>query len=182
MQPPLTPTPPSPPQVVFRHGARTPLSTAFFPDAQWACDESYSGPDLELVNAAGGPPPPYVDPDAPRLPGGCRQGTLTARGFEMARDLGRQLRGRYVDDLGLLPPTDPPGGALRLQTTMFRRTVATLRVRRVTTRETGAPPAYGGRKGVAPTAGACSREPRCGTLPNAAPQGPALSQSGNPSH
>jgi hypothetical protein len=119
---------PLPNQVVFRHGARTPLSTAFFGDLEWACNESYAGaPALDLVNSNGGPLPPLVDPDAPQLPGGCPQGTLTQRGFEMGRDLGRELRGRYVDDLALLPARFEAGSVFS-QTTMFRRTIATLRV------------------------------------------------------
>ena len=131
-------------QVVFRHGARTPLATDFFRGIQWACDEAYPGAaPISLRDAAGGAaPPPLVDGASPALPGGCPRGTLTRRGFEMAQQLGRDLRRRYVDEFKLLPPALPPPlkqqqrqqqpdeqqqRLLRLHTTMYRRTVATLR-------------------------------------------------------
>ena len=123
--------------VVFRHGARTPLSAAFYGDVEWggaSCgDEAYAGPRLILHNAApgappGAPPPPVIDEDVPALPGGCREGTLTARGFEMATALGARLRRRYVGALRLLP-RDFEAGAVAAHTTMYRRTIATLRVR-----------------------------------------------------
>jgi hypothetical protein len=117
-------------QVVFRHGARTPLSTAFFNGLKWTCDESYpNAARVHLVHSAtGGPPPPLADPAPPKLPGGCPQGTLTLTGFKMAVDLGRDLRSRYVDDLGLLP-AEHAAGSVFAHTTNYRRTIATLRVR-----------------------------------------------------
>lgn len=60
--------------VIFRHGARTPLTTAFYQGLQWACEEEYAGAKLERRDAAGGAaPPPMVDPSdkAPKLPGGA---------------------------------------------------------------------------------------------------------------
>jgi len=114
--------------VVFRHGARSPLSSAFYGDVEWDCDELYDGPSLELRNSAGGAAPPLVDADTPALAGGgCTQGTLTQRGYQMAVELGRELRGRYVDELALLPEGFEEGRVFA-QTTMFRRTIATLRV------------------------------------------------------
>ncbi|GBF87361.1 hypothetical protein Rsub_00072 [Raphidocelis subcapitata] len=126
-------------QVVFRHGARTPLSTVFYGDVEWACDEAYPGADLNLTSPSGGAPPPLVDAaDAPRLPGGCREGTLTQRGYRMALDLGAALRRRYVQQLRLLPEAAPPRrgagagagaaeGLVVAHTTGYRRTVATLK-------------------------------------------------------
>jgi hypothetical protein len=130
-------------QVVFRHGARTPLSTAFYPETEWECPaaaaasgtEPYDGAALALRSASGGPPPPLVDaPGGPApagpLPGGCPAGTLTQRGYEMGVELGAALRRRYVDQLALLPPERPAGdGAVYAHSTAYRRTVGTLKVR-----------------------------------------------------
>ncbi|KAI8463933.1 MAG: histidine phosphatase superfamily [Monoraphidium minutum] len=118
--------PPSPRQVVFRHGARSPLTDAFYGDVPWACNESYAGAALDIVNARGGAPPPLVDPAPPRLAGGCPQGTLTQRGYRMALELGAELRRRYVSDLGLLPERYKEGSVFA-HTTSYRRTIATLR-------------------------------------------------------
>lgn len=123
--------------VVFRHGARTPLSSLLYSDVEWRCDDEagmYGGPDLVLRDASpgappGAPPPPVIDEDVPRLPGGCRAGTLTKNGFAMAVALGERLRRRYVEDLKLLPAGRFEEGMIKAHTTMYRRTQQTLRVR-----------------------------------------------------
>ncbi|KXZ49979.1 hypothetical protein GPECTOR_18g135 [Gonium pectorale] len=120
-------------QVVFRHGARTPLNTLYgFGGANWThCQDHYKA-------------------------SGCRQGTLTEAGYGMALNLGSWLRNRYVGGTapsgggatrGFLPdlapgdlPTAPAAAAAAdggrwgwdpavasLRTTPIRRTVATLR-------------------------------------------------------
>ncbi|GFR52541.1 hypothetical protein Agub_g15116 [Astrephomene gubernaculifera] len=90
-------------QVVFRHGARTPLNTIYrFPGTNWShCPEHYPGVEVQLFDENGAPePPPIIDMDTPVLPGGCRQGTLTSAGYGMALKLGAWLRHRYVDGHG----------------------------------------------------------------------------------
>lgn len=128
--------PPSlpPPQVVFRHGARTPLTDDEYAGPfEWACDERYPGaPRLDMSDALNpaAAPPPLSDPATPRLRGGCPQGTLTQRGYRMARDLGAELRRRYIHDAALLPQAHAPGSSsLYAFSTNFRRTRATLQVR-----------------------------------------------------
>jgi hypothetical protein len=73
-------------QVVFRHGARTPLATLYYPqDFRWtncAAGMGYAGARLALRDAAGGgTPPPITDRDSPALPGGCAAGILTEQGW-----------------------------------------------------------------------------------------------------
>ncbi|GLI65308.1 hypothetical protein VaNZ11_008850 [Volvox africanus] len=101
-------------QVVFRHGARTPLNTIYsFHDVNWThCRDHYQGVEVELHDENGGAqPPPILDPNMPEQPGGCRQGTLTEAGYQMAIDVGTWLRSRYVAAGGLtggfLPDIDP---------------------------------------------------------------------------
>jgi len=76
-------------QVVFRHGARTPLATLYYPDdfawTNCAAGMSYAGARLALRDAAGGGvPPPITDRDSPALPGGCAAGILTEQGWRVA--------------------------------------------------------------------------------------------------
>lgn len=54
------------------------------------------------------------------------EGQLTRQGYDMALNLGRWLRQRYVSQLGALPAA-LDASALRARTTMIRRTIATLR-------------------------------------------------------
>jgi hypothetical protein len=106
---------------------------------------------MSLYDADGGTQPPPI-PDAgtsPILPGGCRIGMLTNNGYNMAVQLGQQLRERYIVRHRLLPPrygfptSDSPygrfpashrrrqgvpasDGALLAETTASQRTVLTL--------------------------------------------------------
>ncbi|KAG2482519.1 hypothetical protein HYH03_018564 [Edaphochlamys debaryana] len=95
-------------QVVHRHGARTPLTELYTFGANWThCSDHYKGVEVELFDENGGATaPPTTDPAPPVLPGGCRQGTLTPNGYDMALALGTWLRGRYVTGRG------PEGGFL----------------------------------------------------------------------
>jgi hypothetical protein len=130
-------SPPTKPrhQVVFRHGARTPLNTTYFNGLKWRCTEEYEGVGLALSNsntsAPGGQPPPLSDPAPQQLPGGCRLGTLTQRGYGMAVALGAELARRYVGPGKLLPGgTAVAEGDVYAHATNYRRTRATLQVRR----------------------------------------------------
>lgn len=50
------------PVLPYRHGARTPLSTKYWPEFDFVCDDEYPGTRLELVDETGRPdPPPYLD-------------------------------------------------------------------------------------------------------------------------
>ncbi|GBF94338.1 hypothetical protein Rsub_06960 [Raphidocelis subcapitata] len=128
--------------VVFRHGARTPLTdeTHLFLGHEWGadvCGAAYpGGARLKVLGIDGRPSPPSPEDEkqrACRLPGGaCHKGELTRLGQQQARaalfalELGRWLRRRYCEALPLLPPAYAPG-ALSLHTTKFSRTRETLR-------------------------------------------------------
>lgn len=116
-------------QVVFRHGARTPLSNLYWPDTKWHnCNLPRPGSvNISLYDATGAAKPPNItDVDsAPVLPGGCRMGRLTNNGYNMAVELGRRLRQRYVQQHQLLPAAYS-AASLLAQTTAFERTVFTL--------------------------------------------------------
>lgn len=114
-------------QVAFRHGARTPLSEQYWPATQWVnCKDNYEGAQVLLRDENGEPdPPPLLDLNAPKLPGGCRQGQLTINGYRMAKNLGRWLRRRYVNQFDLLPAAYEPR-TLAARTTCIDRTYKTL--------------------------------------------------------
>lgn len=65
--------------------------------------------------------------DQPQLPGGCRMGALTDTGFNMALNLGSQLRQRYLLNHKLLPAHELDLELLHAESTAFQRTVTTLR-------------------------------------------------------
>jgi hypothetical protein len=114
-------------QVVFRHGARTTLSTAYWPNTSWTvCPKTYPGVELELHDSRGGAhAPPILDPDNPRLPGGCPEGTLTSAGYDMALHLGQELRAAYIERYKLIPE-EYDSNAVFAYTSSIRRTVHTL--------------------------------------------------------
>lgn len=114
-------------QVVFRHGARTPLSTMYWPDTKWESCSEYPGIALQVKDVFGGPsPPPMLDQDALPLPGGCKMGELTKNGYTMAQKLGDWLRQRYVANTSLLSESYQPA-ELYMRVTSFGRTINTLR-------------------------------------------------------
>ncbi|KAL6770484.1 hypothetical protein ACKKBF_B31420 [Auxenochlorella protothecoides x Auxenochlorella symbiontica] len=118
-------------QVVFRHGARTPLSQKYWPELvrEWdACGQAYTPVPLDIRTEDGQPRP--ANPDdvkqvETRFPGGCSKGELTRLGQRQALAFGRWLRRRYVDTLGFLPG-DREQDTLLPRTTNYARTVATL--------------------------------------------------------
>lgn len=99
-------------QVVFRHGARTPLTNLYWPEQQWtSCTAQHPGSiNISLYDSAGGIEVPNVTDleTAPDLPGGCKMGRLTDNGYLMAEHLGRALRQRYIHHHKLLPEQYTP--------------------------------------------------------------------------
>ncbi|XP_030642300.1 lysophosphatidic acid phosphatase type 6 [Chanos chanos] len=100
-------------QVLFRHGARTPLKS--IPDvleAQWVPSllevPAHTQIEYKVTDLHGGPRPPAPVEDSYRastLSGGVHPGQLTTVGMQQLYDLGQRLRKRYIDDLPFLTPT-----------------------------------------------------------------------------
>ncbi|TSU63008.1 Gap junction alpha-5 protein [Bagarius yarrelli] len=99
-------------QVLFRHGARTPLKS--IPDvleAHWVPD-LLEVPDHTKINYVvtdlqGGPRPPSPVEDSYRartLTGGTYPGQLTTVGMQQLYDLGQRMRRRYIQDMAFLSP------------------------------------------------------------------------------
>jgi lysophosphatidic acid phosphatase type 6 len=126
-------------QVVFRHGARTPLGKKYWPHLlgeAGAWDVCGAAPPFSLapldVREEGGGPRPRNAHDAEqvaaRLPGGaCHRGELTREGYAQALALGEWLRRRYVDGARFLPEAyDPSDNAVGARSTNYARTLATI--------------------------------------------------------
>jgi len=139
--------------VVFRHGARTPLSsrTHLYEHVDWTgcCAQDHITDlvrlDLQKVAPAGAAAAaaasaaagsssssPATDADAKQratiLKGGCHKGELTLLGKDQALGLGRWLRERYAHGGpgAFLPPAYAPG-CCASRTTSYARTRGTLR-------------------------------------------------------
>ncbi|XP_052004599.1 lysophosphatidic acid phosphatase type 6-like [Xyrauchen texanus] len=103
-------------QVLFRHGARTPLKS--IPDvleAQWVPElleaPTHTKIDYMVTDLKGGPRPPAPVEDSYRakiLTGGTYPGQLTTVGMEQLYDLGVRLRKRYIQELPFLTPSFNP--------------------------------------------------------------------------
>jgi len=113
--------------LVFRHGARAPLSTRHGSGEEVvaSCPRLASA----LVEAVGGGarPPGRADArqQATTLPGGCHLGQLSDVGWAQAQALGAAARERYLPLLEAGLPTSPP--ALSVRSSNLQRTVATAR-------------------------------------------------------
>ncbi|DBA85742.1 hypothetical protein WJX77_001343 [Trebouxia sp. C0004] len=116
-------------QVVFRHGARSPLTKRYWEGQEWdVCGKAFEPVKLEIRSLDGGEQPVSGHDQAQRnikLPGGCHKGELTKLGQQQAREVGEWLRQRYVQDLSFLP-AQYEDGAVSGRTTNFSRTIATL--------------------------------------------------------
>ncbi|KAG9271024.1 lysophosphatidic acid phosphatase type 6 [Astyanax mexicanus] len=99
-------------QVLFRHGARTPLKS--IPDvleAQWVPDllevPNHTNIDYVVTDLQGGPRPNALVEDnyrSKKLSGGTYPGQLTTVGMQQLYDLGVRLRKRYIQDVAFLTP------------------------------------------------------------------------------
>ncbi|XP_033471020.1 lysophosphatidic acid phosphatase type 6 [Epinephelus lanceolatus] len=103
-------------QVVFRHGARTPLKS--IPDvmeAQWVPTllepPAHTHINYKVTDLDGGPRPPALVEDSYRkntLTGGTYPGQLTTVGMQQLYELGKRLRRRYIEESPFLSSTFSP--------------------------------------------------------------------------
>lgn len=118
-------------QVVFRHGARTPLGQKYWPELgpKWdVCGKAYDAVPVNVLAIDGRPRPINQDDEKQvrqRYEGGCSKGELTLVGQQQALAFGRWLRWRYHLVHGVLPGAHAEG-VVNARTTNYSRTIATL--------------------------------------------------------
>nr|XP_023684625.1 lysophosphatidic acid phosphatase type 6-like [Paramormyrops kingsleyae] len=115
-------------QVLFRHGARTPLKS--IPDvleAQWIPGllnaPVHTRMDYVVTDLNGGPRPPAPVEESYRarmLSGGTYPGQLTTVGMQQLYDLGMRLRKMYIQDLPFLSPCFRPTEVFVRSTNIIR--------------------------------------------------------------
>ncbi|KAK7169178.1 hypothetical protein R3I93_005236 [Phoxinus phoxinus] len=117
-------------QVLFRHGARTPLKS--IPDvleAQWVPElleaPAHTEIDYTVTDLKGGPRPPAPVEDSYRakiLTGGTYPGQLTTVGMQQLYDLGVKLRKKYIQEEPFLTPSFNPK-EVHIRSTNIVRTI-----------------------------------------------------------
>lgn len=115
-------------QVLFRHGARTPLKS--IPDvmeAQWVPTLLEPPPHTDInyvvTDLTGGPRPSAPMEETYRknvLTGGSFPGQLTTVGMQQLYELGKRLRQRYIEDSSLLSPAFSPAEVYVRSTNIWR--------------------------------------------------------------
>ncbi|XP_035669926.1 lysophosphatidic acid phosphatase type 6-like isoform X2 [Branchiostoma floridae] len=123
-------------QIVFRHGARTPISRLppSIEQATWSSDLVKTVPhtliDYRVVSLDGGaqPPSPVEDSYQKHGPhkGGARWGQLTTLGQQQMFDLGQLLRKHYVENNRFIDPGYNPQ-QVYVRSTNIKRTVESAR-------------------------------------------------------
>ncbi|XP_070694054.1 lysophosphatidic acid phosphatase type 6 [Pempheris klunzingeri] len=115
-------------QVLFRHGARTPLKS--IPDvmeAQWVPTllepPAHTHIDYVVTDLHGGPKPPAPVEDSYRrniLTGGTYPGQLTTVGMQQLYELGKRLRRSYIEESHFLSSTFSPAEVYVRSTNIVR--------------------------------------------------------------
>ncbi|XP_023271649.1 lysophosphatidic acid phosphatase type 6 [Seriola lalandi dorsalis] len=115
-------------QVLFRHGARTPLKS--IPDVmevQWVPTllepPAHTHINYVVTDLHGGPRPTAPVEDSYRrniLTGGTFPGQLTTVGMQQLYELGKRLRRRYVEEIPFLNPTFSPAEVYVRSTNIVR--------------------------------------------------------------
>lgn len=123
-------------QVIFRHGARTPIKTrerlesfSNLGEVIWckdAYDQTLSNVDIEYtVESLDGTELPKSVPHQERLKGGCAAGQLTAVGQQDAFELGMKLAEEYIFKHGLLLRNIAEQNDIYIRSTNSQRTITT---------------------------------------------------------
>ena len=119
-------------QVVFRHGARAPLTEDFGAhDLKWDyCQPAYSPVPVEVKGEDGSERPRSRSDERQKkvtFQGGCRMGQLTNMGQLQALQLGGWLRQRYsLDHFAGFLPADYSPQAIKVRSTNISRTLDTV--------------------------------------------------------
>ncbi|XP_043928043.1 lysophosphatidic acid phosphatase type 6 isoform X2 [Protopterus annectens] len=122
-------------QVLFRHGARTPLKPIPFEDEkqiEWKTSLLNVPPhtlmDYTVTDLNGGPQPPSPVEDTYRkrkLKGGIYPGQLTTLGMQQLYELGQKLRKRYVEEKQFILPVFSPSEVYVRSTNIVRNIEST---------------------------------------------------------
>ncbi|XP_019622455.1 PREDICTED: lysophosphatidic acid phosphatase type 6-like isoform X1 [Branchiostoma belcheri] len=123
-------------QIVFRHGARTPISRLppSIEQATWSTDLVKDVPhtliDYHVESLDGGPRPPSPVEDSYQKhgphKGGARWGQLTSLGQQQMFDLGQQLRKHYIENHRFIDPEYNPQ-QVYVRSTNIKRTIESAR-------------------------------------------------------
>uniref|UniRef100_V9KAY2 Lysophosphatidic acid phosphatase type 6 n=1 Tax=Callorhinchus milii TaxID=7868 RepID=V9KAY2_CALMI len=121
-------------QVIFRHGARTPLDTrSIIEEAEWnlklLLPPVHTLIDYTVVDLNGKPQPPSLIDDANNIKQfktGMRVGQLTSVGMEQLYALGKRMRVSYIEEKQFLSPAYSPL-EIYVRSTNIERTIKSTR-------------------------------------------------------